>query len=348
MPPPATPDYPALETLLLPFSPDAAAALIPPARALFLGARPHPSLSQWRTLITGWQPFKPLADAWDSAGFARVDMVPKETWPLVMILPGKSRDETLALFAIARAHLEPGGTLIAAMPNSAGAGRYEKELATATGSVSSTQKNKCRAFFAIHDGSWNDSLFQTWQDSTGLKSIPGSHYLTCAGVFSADHIDPGSLLLTKLLPANLRGLAADLGAGWGYLSDQVLRRYPGISRIDLFEADSRALDCARRNLETHDPSVHEIHFHWHDVARGIPGSYDVILMNPPFHTGQSTDPDLGRAFITSAATALRRGGSLLLVANRCLPYEAHLQACGLAWRKIQEDSTYKVLSGRKP
>ena len=191
-------------------------------------------------------------------------------------------------------------------------------------------------------------MFQDWLDSSRPAAIPGSHYLTCAGVFSAGHIDPGSQLLANLLPTNLRGLAADLGAGWGYLSDQALGRCPGISRIDLFEADSRALDCARHNLQSHAMAGREIHFHWHDVARGIPGNYDVILMNPPFHTGQSTDPDLGRAFITTAATALRRGGRLLLVANRQLPYEAQLQACGLASNKLHEDATYKVLSARKP
>ena len=43
-----------------------------------------------------------------------------------------------------------------------------------------------------------------------------------AGIFSADHIDPGSALLAEHLPKNLRGRVADLGAGWGFLSRAAL------------------------------------------------------------------------------------------------------------------------------
>ncbi len=70
-------------------------------------------------------------------------------------------------------------------------------------------------------------------------------------------------------------------------------------------------------------------------------------MNPPFHTGQATDVDLGRAFLKVSAASLKRGGKLLLVANRQLPYEAALETSGLAWRKIAEDRIYKVLFAEK-
>jgi 16S rRNA (guanine1207-N2)-methyltransferase len=87
----------------------------------------------------------------------------------------------------------------------------------------------------------------------------------------------------------------------------------------------------------------EIAYHWHDVTTGLPRTYDAIVMNPPFHTGQATDVDLGRAFLKVAAASLNRGGKLLLVANRQLPYEAALETSGLAWRKIAENKIYKLL-----
>ena len=70
-------------------------------------------------------------------------------------------------------------------------------------------------------------------------------------------------------------------------------------------------------------------------------------MNPPFHSGQAADVDLGRAFLTSAAAALKRGGKLFLVANRQLPYESALDDLRLAWRKAAEDNTYKLLFAEK-
>lgn len=309
-----------------------------PPRALFLSAEPHPDLARWPE-IAGWQPFKPKATAWENAGFKRLD-TPEGSWPLILLLPGKSRDETLAWFAKARDLLKPGGRLVAAMPNTAGAGRFEKELARATGGITSIQKHKCRAFHATLDDSWDDTVFSEWRALAQRRTIPDSSFTTEAGIFSADHIDPGSRFLASKLPAGLRGKVADLGAGWGYLSDAVLRRCPNVERIDLFEADARALDCARENLASQDRGIG---YHWHDVTAGLPESYDTIVMNPPFHTGQATDVDLGRKFLKVAAASLNRGGKLLLVANRQLPYEAELTLAGLSFRNAGEDNVYKLL-----
>jgi 16S rRNA (guanine1207-N2)-methyltransferase len=330
-----------------------------PERVLFLGAQPHPTMKAWPQ-VTGWQPLKPLADAWERDGFARVNEVPPDQWPLVLVLPGKSRDETLAWFAMARDHLQPGGRLIASMPNTAGAGRFEKELARATGNITSIQKHKCRAFHAMEDGSWKEAVFSEWRNLGKPREIAGTGFITQAGVFSSGHIDPGSQLLADHLPASLHGHIADLGAGWGLLSDAALRRCRKIDHIDLFEADSRALACAKRNLARHLPPENPLSspacyacdeprlgFHWHDVTTGLPENYDAILMNPPFHTGQDTDVDLGRAFLTVAAASLKRNGKLLLVANRQLPYEPLLDSLRLAWRKVAEDKTYKLIFADK-
>lgn len=333
-----------LETLMLVFSGDEGLA-VPAEGALFLGAVPHGALRAWPAL-TGWQPLKPLADAWDAAGFARVDELPAGRWPLVLVLPGKSRDETLAWFALARERLAPGGRMVVAMPNTAGAGRFEKELASATGNISSIQKHKCRAFHAVEDGKWNEEVFQSWRLLAERRPIAETPYLTQAGIFSSDHVDPGSALLAGHLSPHLHGSVADLGAGWGYLTDMLLQRCRKVSRVDLFEADRRALECAELNLARWQPEG-MAHFHWHDVTQGLPSQYDAIVMNPPFHTGQATDVDLGRAFLKTAISSLKRGGKLFLVANRQLPYEAVLETSGLAWRKPAEDKIYKLLFAEK-
>ena len=347
----------ALETIMLAFV--AGEGMPKPSRTLFLGAEPHADLREWPEVV-GWQPFKPKAASWDRAGFSRSDEPPEGKWPVVLVLPGKSRDETLFWFAMARDRLEPGGTMVVSMPNTAGAGRFEKELSKATGNITSIQKHKCRAFHAKDDGTWNEEVFKEWRELGGFRQIPGTEFTVTSGVFSSEHVDAGSRLLADHLPAHLRGLVADLGAGWGFLSDAMLKRCPKIERLDLYEADSRALACAKINLAAHFEPVEEpdspvfdradnekIRFHWHDVATGLPEIYDAIVMNPPFHTGQATDVDLGRAFLKTAASSLKRGGKLLLVANRQLPYEATLEASGLAWRKVAEDKIFKILSADK-
>jgi 16S rRNA (guanine1207-N2)-methyltransferase len=328
----------ALETLMLVFTGDN--SLPAPPRALFLGAQPHPELARWPS-ICGWQPQKPLAAAWDAAGFDRCEDLTAEKWPLILILPGKSKDETLAGFSAAKDRLSAGGKIVVAMPNTAGASRFEKELEKAAGSLVSLQKHKCRAFYTSLEHP-DEALFSIWRQLGEPREISG--FTVQAGIFSSDHIDPGSQFLADHLPANLHGTIADLGAGWGFLSAAVLDRNPQIKRLDLYEADARALNCARLNLAARQQ---QISYHWHDVTTGLAEVYDAIIMNPPFHTGQATDVDLGRAFLGAGTRALKRGGKLLLVANRQLPYEAVLTTSGLHWRKIAENRIYKILFAEK-
>ena len=127
------------------------------------------------------------------------------------------------------------------------------------------------------------------------------------------------------LNAECRGTdAADLGAGFGYLSAELLERCPRIRSLDLYEAESRALELARDNLSA---ATVPVGYHWHDVTTGLPRKYDVIVTNPPFHTSTHHDrPDIGRRFIAVAAQSLKPGGRLWLVANRHLPYESVLDA----------------------
>jgi 16S rRNA (guanine1207-N2)-methyltransferase len=328
---------PALETLLLALDRSGG----PMGEALFVHARDHPGLGDWEGL-TGWQPFKPQAQAWDIAGRRRVIELPVGKWPMVLLLPGKSRDEVLHSFATAWDRVAEGGHLVVAMSNDEGAARFEKELSRAAGGVESIQKNKCRAFWFKAGGARDETLLNEWRQLGEMRRVEGTEFFTQAGVFSHGRIDAGSGLLVRHLPKGLTGRVADLGAGWGFLADAVLSTSPGLGGIDLYEADLRALDCARLNLARH--GEREIGFHWHDVTTGIAPGYDVVIMNPPFHRGTETDVDLGRDFLRAGAAALRRGGRMFLVANRQLPYEAVLDELRLPWRKLAEDATYKVLS----
>lgn len=319
---------PALETLALAVREN---PIVRPA--LFLGAEPHPDLLG----ATAWQPLKPLADLCEIAGMDLTES-PGEGYHTIFFLPGKSKEETLAGFARAHDFLAPGGTLIAALANTSGAARFEKELSKVAPLLFSVSKNKCRAFAVGKTEPWEGNALTAWRELSEPRIIPDTTFTVVPGVFSADHIDPGSALLAQHLPPSLRGEVADLGAGWGFLSHAVLGKCPNISRIDLFEADARALTCARKNV------TGPAEFHWQDVTTGLSGKYDHIITNPPFHSGQARDIGLGHAFLTTAARSLKRGGSLHLVANRQLPYEAHLVSLGLRPRLLAETGVFKVIT----
>ncbi|WP_375688687.1 class I SAM-dependent methyltransferase [Pseudooceanicola sp. LIPI14-2-Ac024] len=173
---------------------------------------------------------------------------------------------------------------------------------------------------------------------TGPQTLPGG-WVTAPGVFSADGIDPASALLAESLPEKLSGRGADLGAGWGYLSAQVLAR-EGVTHLDLVEADHDALACARANVT--DPRAQ---FHWADATRWKPrAACDWVISNPPFHQSRAADPGIGQGFIRAAAEMLRPGGRVWIVANRHLPYEDVIRAAFGTVEEAGGDNRFKILT----
>ncbi len=172
-------------------------------------------------------------------------------------------------------------------------------------------------------------------------------FTTHPGVFSADGPDKGSQVLMAALSDKIKGHGADLGAGWGLLSREILKR-EAVTTLDLIEADHTALECARRNI-----TDARAQFHWADAASwgqgGDKGAHlNFVISNPPFHTGRKGDPDLGRAFIRAAAGMLAPSGQFWMVANRHLPYEATLDAYFRHVSEVGRDSGFKVFHAIRP
>ncbi len=186
--------------------------------------------------------------------------------------------------------------------------------------------------------------FSDWQARLQTVSDPDlGDFQTLPGVFSADGIDPGSALLAQHLPDKLPTRMADLGAGWGYLSAACLARN-GVEALHLVEAEASALELARGNIT--DPRAQ---FHWHDACNfALPGPVDGVVMNPPFHTGRKPQPELGLAFIASAARLLGNRGKLWMVANRHLPYEVALASLFTKHEIIAETGTFRVWLAQNP
>ena len=71
------------------------------------------------------------------------------------------------------------------------------------------------------------------------------------------------------------------------------------------------------------------------------------MTNPPFHDGGAEDQALGRIFIARAGEALRPGGTLWLVANAHLSYEAPLRAGFRSVATVAQADGYRVYEARR-
>lgn len=286
-------------------------------------------------------------------------------YAVVLALPPRQREEARALLARAVTQCAEGGLVVACMSNDEGAKSGESDLKALAGLSGTRSKHHCRAYWttvrrappstaADVDAQTVDAqtagaqtvdlaLLSAWAALDAPRPIADGRFLSRPGVFAWDRIDAASALLAASLPDDLRGRAADLGAGYGYLAVELLQRCSGIVAVDLYEAEARALALAERNLAPF-ASRAALEFHWCDVAEGLRGRYDTIVVNPPFHAQSRADrPDIGRAFIAAAADALEPGGRLWLVANRHLPYESVLDARFGAVRTVAQAQGFKVI-----
>lgn len=280
---------------------------------------------------TQTSPLIPGATALESVAEGSVDAI------MIYAPPGVlERRYTLALALKA---LKPGGRLDVMAPKDKGGSRLKKELEAFGAEVGESAKAHHRRCVVIKG-----------DDLTGLDAaieagaprlVPGLEAWSQPGVFAWDRIDPGSALLAQTLPP-LKGAGADLGCGYGALATVALRS-PAVTALRLYDLDRRAVEMARKNVEDARVTIEQA-----DV-RTLPteGDLDFIVTNPPFHDGGAEDKRLGQTFIRQAAGMLKKGGTLWLVANRHLPYEAELNEAFKRVRMVADTGGYKVFEAVK-
>lgn len=304
--------------------------------AVFLPREEHDLsvLPQDQVLIV--QPMRPDHDLFVNRGYDCVAAIEPgtEIAAAVVFLP---RAKALARHLVAQAVSLSSGPVLVDGAKTEGIDSLYKAARKLTDPSAPISKAHGKVFWIDADG----QVLADWR-AEDFSRVDG--FDTAPGVFSADGIDPASRLLADFLPTKLGRNLADLGAGWGYLSAQLLQRDDVIENLHLIEADHGALNCARRNV-----TDARAQFYWADARNWKPPHLlDGVIMNPPFHTGRSAEPSLGQAFINSAARALTPSGSLWMVANRHLPYETTLAEQFVQVSEIAGDNRFKVLQAFRP
>lgn len=131
---------------------------------------------------------------------------------------------------------------------------------------------------------------------------------TDAGVFSKQHVDPGSELLCGALPDGLSGDVLDMGCGWGAMTVLTLARFPEVS-VTMADVNERALALAISNVEKNHMQARAI---LSDGFEKIDGLFDAVITNPPIRAGKAV---IYRMF-EDAKAHLKRGGMLVLVIRK--------------------------------
>lgn len=308
---------------------------------------------EWKQALTFLQPWRPHWLALNKDGFKAISHLgpalgegrgEEKRFSGGLLLLGKHRGRNEAWFAELLARVEPGGWIVVCGDKKLGVDSFRKWVGNIAEISDRISKNHAVAFWLQRPADLSDDFINALKPlATDIDDV----FRTEPGMFSHGAIDKGSAMLVPHMEKIVFGSVADLGAGWGYLAAQSLKYAERIKSIDLFEADYEALEAARGNLERLGTSV-PVLFNWFDVtSEKMAGIYDTVIMNPPFHEGRVTDVSLGQTFIAAAASRLKIGGRLLMVANRQLPYEATLRSLFKNVTVLEDANGFKIFDAKK-
>lgn len=293
------------------------------------------------------QTFYPDVQKWIQHGFnVQTQIEQDKKYGVILCALPKQKEATLSQIADAFEHLKKDGVLVCVAANDAGGKRLEKWMKSFGVETSSMSKSKCRIVWAGLNDLNHDVVKQCLE--LGAQQdivIDGLNFTTQPGIYGWNKIDHGSKLLTHVLPDDLKGVGADFGCGYGFLSHYILNKPNKIKNIYVADADFNALECAKKNLKHFE----NVQFQWIDLSSGkdAPKNLDFIVMNPPFHVGKDTKNEIGQKFITNAALSLRSRGVLYMVANTHLPYEKILNEYFSGVEKCVEQDGFKIFKAIK-
>ncbi|MFD9816880.1 methyltransferase [Streptomyces sp. NPDC059080] len=206
---------------------------------------------------------------------------------------------------------------------------------------------KARLIFCTPDPSLTPAA-PSWPRSYTLPEdvgvMSGRTVTNHAGIFCADRLDIGTRFLLGHLPRR-RGAerVVDLGCGNGVVGTALALANPEAETVFVDESFS-AVASARATFAANAPDGARAEFTVGDALTGLPpGSVDLVVNNPPFHTHRATSDATARQMFGGARAVLRPGGELWVVGNRHLGYHVRLKRLFGTCEVVASDPKFVLL-----
>ncbi|MFJ5048468.1 methyltransferase [Streptomyces sp. NPDC088719] len=178
--------------------------------------------------------------------------------------------------------------------------------------------------------------------------VAGLTAVNHAGIFCAERLDIGTRFFLKHLPTRSGAVrVVDLGCGNGVLGLSAAIANPE-AHLTFVDESYGAVASAEETFRAGAPDGAKADFLVGDGLGDLdPGSVDLVLNNPPFHSHMATTDATARTMFAGARTALRQGGELWVVGNRHLSYHTHLRRIFGNCTTVAGDPKFVVLRAVK-
>lgn len=171
----------------------------------------------------------------------------------------------------------------------------------------------------------------------------GIDVLAHGAAFAGARVDVGTRFLLEQLERmrpDARS-ALDLGCGTGVIATVLAMRRPG---LPVLATDHSAAAVASARATADANGVGErVTVSRDDAASGVPdGSVDLVVLNPPFHIGNTVHAGIAEKLFAAAGRVLAPGGELWTVWNSPLGYRAALERNVGPTRQVARNAKFTV------
>ncbi len=172
------------------------------------------------------------------------------------------------------------------------------------------------------------------------------------GVFAGTRLDIGTRALLRELGELLEVFPeaidfVDSGCGNGVLAAAVAKARPD-ARVTAVDVSRAAAFSATATAQANGLAANIV-VNQDDALTGLPtASADVVVCNPPFHTGTTLDTDVAERMFEQARRVLRPGGELWTVFNTPLPYQGVLRRTVGRTSTVAQDRKFTVTRSVTP
>lgn len=177
------------------------------------------------------------------------------------------------------------------------------------------------------------------------RAVTSPAVVAVPGVFAGATLDIG----TRALLATFDALphydrAIDLACGTGIVAVELARRAPD-ARVLACDVSAIAVESAQLTAEANGVAIETRH---DDGLSAEPAaSADLIVLNPPFHSGAAVTTEIAHRLFADAARVLRPGGELRVVWNSHLAYRSVLERMVGPTRQVSRTSKFTVTASRR-
>ncbi|MFB7221203.1 methyltransferase [Streptomyces sp. NPDC002596] len=181
-----------------------------------------------------------------------------------------------------------------------------------------------------------------------VGAVSGRTVVNHAGIFCAERLDIGTRFFLNHLPERTgHDHVVDLGCGNGVVGTSAALANPGAA-VTFVDESYQAVASAEATFRANVGADAEARFLVGDGTEDlVPGSVDLVLNNPPFHSHLATTDATARNMFHGARTVLRQGGELWVVGNRHLGYHTQLRRIFGNCATVAGDPKFVVLRAVK-